>query len=137
VPDLFSQAIKVLGEDFTLLVARQEGEITACLALLRSGDDLILKWPGLNYDRTLGTFTYHLIMTESIPKAIEMGVRRLQPGATTYPVKKLMGAVLEDRFLALAMRGPLLHWLMGLSLTLLGKRVIPSPQPGTSETEGL
>jgi predicted N-acyltransferase len=126
-PDLFSRAAKALEKDFTLLVARQEKELVACLALLRSKNDLLLKWAGLDYDRTWNTFTYHLLATESISHAIEMGVRCLWLGATAYQIKKLMGGIQEDRFLALAAQPRPLHRLIGLALTLSGKRAAPPP----------
>jgi predicted N-acyltransferase len=129
VPDLFCRARDVLGDDLTMLVARQRGDIIACMAMLRSGDTLALKWLGLDYERTLNTFTYHLIMTESIPRAIEMGVRWIKFGSMSYVIKKLVGAVLEDRFLALALRGRVLHWLGGVGLTLAGKRALPIATP--------
>ncbi len=136
VPNLFCRARDILGDDFTLLLARQRGDIIACMALLRSGDTLILKWLGLDYERTLSTFTYHLIMTESIPKAIEMGVRWLKFGSMSYVTKKLMGAILEDRFLALALRGRALHWLGGVGLTLSGKQAFPTVTPDMTERRG-
>jgi len=124
-PDLFLNIADVMAEDLSLLVARQGGDMIACLALLRSGGELAIKFPGLDYERTLDTFTYHLIMTESVAKAIDLGVRRLRLGATAYRLKKLMGATVEDRFLALNVRGRLLHRLVGWGLTLSGRQAMP------------
>lgn len=137
-PDLFLRAAQVLGEDLHLLVARQEDELVACLAMLRSEDEVIIKWAGLDYDRTLDNFTYHLIMTESVPQAIEMGARRLRLGSTVYRLKKLMGAALEERFLALALQSRTMHHLAGLGLILSRKRAAPSqPASAVYDHEGV
>ncbi len=129
-PDLFSQAKAVFGDDMSLLVAQRAGAIVACVALLRSGDVLLPKWMGMDYRHTENTYTYHLLLAEAVAQAIEMGVRYFQAGPTTYEVKKLLGAVLEARYLALAARHRGLHRLLGWGLALAGKSVAPAAIDG-------
>jgi len=101
-PHLLAHASAILcPEDYRLLLAWQEGEIIGCLNLLRSGDDLLVKWVGLDYPRTEPTLAYHYLMTETVAQAIDMGVKRLVLGVTTYTLKKKMGAILEPRAAAL------------------------------------
>ncbi len=128
-PDLFSRALALLGDDMTLMAGWQGEHLVACGALLHDGDDLLLKWLGLDYSRTWNAHTYHLIMTELVAHAFQLGVRRVRCGPTAYEVKERMGAALEEHCLALAMRGRLFHELLGLFLTLAGKRIVPGALP--------
>jgi predicted N-acyltransferase len=43
--DLFQRANDLLGEDFKLIVARQNGESIGCMTLLRSGNEWLAKCP--------------------------------------------------------------------------------------------
>jgi predicted N-acyltransferase len=135
VPDFFSRTRDVLGEDFSLLVARREGEIVACVALLRSKDELFPKWLGMSYEHTENTYTYHLFMAEIVARAIEMGVRRLWTGPTTYEVKKLLGTVFEARCLVLAARNRLFHRPIGWGLALWGKLMDSAAIADATEAE--
>lgn len=126
VPDLFSRARSVLGDDFSVLVARQGQRLIGCMALLRCADELTVEWLGLDYGRTRGTYTYHSLLIESVAKAIEMGVRRVWFGDTVYDLKRDVGASLEDRSAAVAIRNPVLNRFLGPGLALMGVRA-PGP----------
>jgi predicted N-acyltransferase len=101
VGDVLERALAVLGADVHLLIARQSAELIGCVVLIRSQDDLIAKWIGLNYERTWNTATYFASLTASVDLAIRLGVRRLRLGATAYGTKQQFGVVMEDRVNAL------------------------------------
>jgi predicted N-acyltransferase len=126
-PDLFSRAKAVLGDDFTLLEARRDGQVVACIALLRNKDVLLPRFMGLDYRRTIGTFTYHALLAESVSKAIELGVRSVRFGPTVYEIKRDLGALLHDRFTAIATGDRLLNTFLGVGLGLTGKLSAQSP----------
>jgi predicted N-acyltransferase len=116
-PDgLFSKAKALLGEDFKLIVARQNGESIGCMALLRDGNEWIVKWPGLNYERTLDTGTYYGLLAECIRQTIQASGTRLRMGATAYQTKQHFGVTVEKRIGALAFQNPLIHYLAGKAL---------------------
>jgi uncharacterized protein len=104
---LLERALAILGTDVHLLVARQSGETIGCVVLVRSQDELIAKWLGLNYQRTLNTATYFASLTASVDLAIKLGVRRLRLGATAYSTKQQFGVVVEERVNALLLPTPL------------------------------
>jgi predicted N-acyltransferase len=115
VPDLLPRARSVLGDDLTLLAARIGDRRVGCLAALRSGDELLLKWPGgLAADGQV-PFRYHALMVAAVDLAIATGVRRLWFGPTSYSIKRDLGAVLAPRNCYVAARGPLARWLTVLA----------------------
>jgi predicted N-acyltransferase len=132
VADLFEQAAAILGDAFTLLVARRDGEIVGCVGLMLSQGEAVAKWIGLDYARTLNTATYLAFNVALINQAIERGARRLRLGATSYETKQHFGAVAEERFSALAMRSRALNALAGAALQMTGGRVAALPQPTRS-----
>jgi predicted N-acyltransferase len=99
--DLLERATALLGSDAHLLLARQSGELIGCTVLIRSQDELIAKWMGLDYVRTLNTATYFTLLAASVELAITLGVRRLRLGATAYSTKQQFGAVVDERINAL------------------------------------
>lgn len=112
-PGLFATAASALGGDFTLLGARQDGELAGCVALLRSGDDLAVRWIGRDYGRTAGTSVYHALLTACVRHAIVSGARRLSFGAAAYETKKQLGVDLEPRIRLFAARSAAVTRLMG------------------------
>ncbi len=104
-PNLFQNALKVLEpDDYRLLMVCHHDEIIGNVLLLCSQGVMLVKWIGLDYPRTEPTLAYHYLMTETVYHAIEMKVKRLVLGVTTYTLKKKMGAVLEPRFAAIQFR---------------------------------
>jgi hypothetical protein len=120
-PDLLTRAAVLLGDDFGLLVARRGGMPVGCAALLRSGSTLLPKWLGLDYQQTLGTYTYHALLTEVVARAFDLGVDRIMLGPTVPELKRDVGARLEDRSVAWRLRSPLLTRLV--SRRLAGRRL--------------
>lgn len=114
--DLFARARNLLGEDFTLIVARQGGQMIGCIALMRSGSDWVVKWPGLDYERVLNTGTYYGLLAACVRQVIEAGGRRLRMGATAYQTKQHFGVTVEERIGALAFCNPLVHYAGGKAL---------------------
>jgi len=111
--DLFAKAGALLGENFKLVVARQNGDCIGCFALLRSGTEWTAKWAGLDYERTLDTGTYYGLLAESVRQTILSGGTRLRMGATAYQTKQHFGVTVEERIGAMAVRVRSLHWLAG------------------------
>jgi predicted N-acyltransferase len=97
-PDFLQRAQAYLqpGSAHTL-VACEQNEPAACITLFCSGDELVAKWSGMNYGRTHETYAYHYMMIHIIKKAIELGIRRLDFGPTSYTLKRQLGCRLEDR----------------------------------------
>jgi len=95
--DLLERALAILGTDVHLLVARQSGDTIGCVVLVHNQDELIAKWLGLDYDRTLNTATYFASLTASVDVAIRLGVHRLRLGATAYSTKQQFGVAVDDR----------------------------------------
>jgi predicted N-acyltransferase len=115
VDDLLPRVRSVLGDDLTLLVARIGDRRVGCLAALRSGDELLLKWPGgLAADGHV-PFRYHALMVAAVDLAIATGVRRLWFGPTSYSIKRDLGAVIAPRACYVVARGPLARWLTVLA----------------------
>ena len=75
--------------------------------LIRNQDELIAKWLGLNYERTLNTATYFASLRASVELAITLGVHRLRLGATAYSTKKQFGVSMEERLNTLVLPSPL------------------------------
>jgi hypothetical protein len=111
--DLFPKAGALLGENFKLVVARQNGDCIGCFALLRSGTEWTAKWAGLDYERTLDTGAYYGLLAESVRQTILAGGTRLRMGATAYQTKQHFGVTVEERIGAMAVRVRSLHWLAG------------------------
>ncbi len=107
VDDLLESAMHVLGSDVHVLLARQSGASIGCVVLVRSQDELIAKWIGLDYARTLNTATYFMSLAGCVDLAIKLGVRRLRLGATAYSTKQQFGVAPEDRMNALVLPPPL------------------------------
>jgi len=108
--DFLERAVAVLGPDVYVLLARQGNETIGCAVLVRSQNELLAKWLGLNYSRTLNTGTYFALLTASVELAIELRVRRLRLGATAYSTKEQFGVALEERVNVVLMPTPL-RWL--------------------------
>jgi predicted N-acyltransferase len=131
--DLFSRANALMGEDFKLIVAHQHGECIGCIALLRSGNEWSIKWPGLNYERTLDTGTYYGLLAECIRQTIQAGGRRLRMGATAYQTKQHFGVTVDERIGAMAVRGRPFHWLAGKILSITANPEITQAVPKASD----
>jgi predicted N-acyltransferase len=113
-PDLLPQAVRHFGDDLHVLVAKRSGEPVGCAVMLRSGDELLAKWIGLDYRRTWDTATYHLLLVESIALAIQLGVARLRLGATAIGTKRQFGVLNEERLTAIALPAPV-RWLVDVA----------------------
>jgi predicted N-acyltransferase len=122
-PDMFDRAAALLGDDMRLLIARRDGEIVGCAALLRSGGELTAKWLGLDYARTQDTVAYARLLLGCVEGAIQLGAGSLRLGATAYETKRHFGVVFEERCGAVAARPALLNRLAG---RVLGGRAEPA-----------
>ena len=128
--DLFTRASALMGEDFKLIVARQAGQRIGCAALLRSGNEWIAKWPGLDYQRALNTGTYYGVLAECVRQAIQAGGSRLRLGATAYQTKQHFGVSVEERTGAIAISARPLHWLAGKLIDVTANPEIAHPTAG-------
>jgi hypothetical protein len=87
------------------------------LTLFISEGVMLVRWAGLDYERTRDNFTYHLLMSETVRIAIERGVRQLKLGGTAFTLKKQLGAHLVERSALVKLRNPVLNRAMQLALT--------------------
>lgn len=118
VDDLFAKASKLMGDDFKLIVARKEGQLIGCLAMLRSGNEWIGKWVGLDYELTWNTRTYYGLSAECVRQTIQAGGQRLRMGTTGYETKRDLTAVEENRIGGLAFCIRPIHFLAGMALKI-------------------
>lgn len=109
-------AVFLSPSDYAHLVARHEGKIVGTLTLFISEGIMLVRWAGLDYNRTRDNFTYHLLMSETIRIAIERGMHQLKLGGTAFTLKKQLGARLEERVALVKLRNPLLNRAMQLAL---------------------
>ena len=101
-PNFLYQAGRHLNpNEYCVLVACIQDDLVGCVTLLRNGDELTAKWSGLDYGRTQGSYAYHYLVINVVKKAIELGVKRLDIGPTSYVIKRQMDAHFEDRFAGL------------------------------------
>jgi predicted N-acyltransferase len=105
--DVLEHAVRMLGQDVHVLVARRSGDVIGCVVLIRDHDELLAKWVGLDYERTWNTATYYMLLVETVALAIKLGVRRLRLGATAYGTKQQFGVVTEERVNAIVAPAPL------------------------------
>ncbi|HEX6873735.1 MAG TPA: GNAT family N-acetyltransferase [Micromonosporaceae bacterium] len=112
-PELFVTAAEALGDDLTVLGAHRHGRLAGCVALLRSGEEAVVRWIGRDYEHTTGTSIYHALVTACVRHAIVTGVRRLHFGGAAYATKQQFGVSLEPRTRLFAARSAAVTWLMG------------------------
>lgn len=112
-PDLFVKAAAALGDDLTVLAAHRHGQLVGCVALVRGGDMLDVRWIGRDYEHTADTAVYHALLTGCVQTAISAGARRLHFGAGAYESKKQFDVSLEERSRLFAARSRAVTWLMG------------------------
>lgn len=116
-PEMVRQtAVLLNSNDYAHLIAMHRGDMIGTLTLFFSGGVMLVRWAGLDYERTLDTYTYHLLMSETVRIAIERGARQLKLGGTAFTLKKQLGARLEKRMALLQLRNPLLNQAMGLAM---------------------
>ena len=109
--DLLPRVRSRLGDDLVLLIARAGGRPVGCLALLRSQDEMLLKWPGLDHAAARDTFAYRSLLAAAVEQAIARDAKRLWLGPTAYELKRDLGATPAPRQVLVRERGRLLHWL--------------------------
>jgi hypothetical protein len=109
--DLLPRAATIFGDDLHVLMAEQSGDCVGCVVAVRSRNDLLAKWLGLDYSRTWDTATYRLLLAETVALAIELGVERLWLGATALETKRQFGVTVEARLNAVVVPSPL-RWLV-------------------------
>lgn len=116
-PDVVQKTAVLLNpNDYCHMVAIHQGDIIGTLTLFCSEGVVLVRWAGLDYERTRDTYAYHLLMSETVRLAIEMGAKQLKLGGTVFTLKKQLGARLEPRRALLKMRNPLLNKAMGTAL---------------------
>ena len=117
-PGLVQQTAALLNHnDYAHLVAIQKGDIIGTLTLFFSGGVMLVRWAGLEYERTRDSYAYHLLMSETVRVAIDRGAKQLKLGGTSFTLKKQLGARLEARTALLKLRNPVLNQAMNLALT--------------------
>jgi len=125
-PDLYSRAGKLMGEDFKLVVARHNGQVIGCIAMLRNHNHWLVKWLGLDLTFiTAETTIYYGLLAECIRQAILAGGCQISMAATVPPTIQNFGGRLERRIGAMSIRNRPLHWLAG---RVLGFTANPEPE---------
>jgi len=90
--------------DYRHLVARLDGQVIGTLTLFHSEGLVLVRWAGLDYERTANNFTYHYLMSETVKIAIEMGAHTLKLGGTVLVLKKKLGARIVQRSAVMELR---------------------------------
>ncbi|MCA9954907.1 MAG: GNAT family N-acetyltransferase [Anaerolineales bacterium] len=127
--DLFSTTHRLLGDDFQLIVARQDGRTIGCVILLRDDQEWLVRWPGVSVTHPLQAEIYTALLVACVQQVILAGGQRLYLGVTAPQMQKQLGATLEKRFGATAVRNRFLHWLGGRLL-----KVTANPDADQSTT---
>lgn len=109
----FSTATTLLGENFKLIVARQDHRVIGCLVLLDNAHEWLVRWPGLDVEHELSSEVYPAMLAASIQQVILAKGRRLYLGVVDHQVLQNLGATFEKRIGATAVRNHFLHWLSG------------------------
>jgi predicted N-acyltransferase len=116
--DLFSTAHHLLGQDFKIIVARQDNCAIGCVILLRSAHEWLVRWPGLDVEHEWSAEVYSAMLVACVEQVILAQGQRLYLGVMPHQTLKYLGATLEKRFGATAVRNRFLHWLGGRFLNI-------------------
>jgi predicted N-acyltransferase len=111
--DVLLRASTRMGKDFKLILARHGGQAIGCVAMLRSANDWIARWPVLDSAHTLDTRVYDGLLAECIRQAILSRGQRLGLGGLDYRAMQHFGLRAEKRVGAIAVRNRPFHWLAG------------------------
>jgi len=127
--DLFATAHHLLDEDFKLIVARQDNRAIGCVVLLHDAKEWLIRWPGLDVAHEWGSEVFTAMLVTCLQQVILAGGHRLYLGVIPHETQQHLGATLEKRFGATAVRNRFLHWLGGRLLN-----VTANPDAAQSET---
>ncbi|MCB0076644.1 MAG: GNAT family N-acetyltransferase [Anaerolineales bacterium] len=87
-----------------MLVVSKGGDAIGTVSLFKCGEHGLVKWIGLDYAQTEGSYAYHYLMTETVTAALALGITRLNLGGQAWALKKHMGADAVPRYAALRWR---------------------------------
>jgi len=125
-PDLYPRTSKLMGKDFKLVVARHDGQVIGCIAMLRNQDHWLVKWLGLDLTFLPAEMEiYYGLLAECVRQAILAGGCQIRLGASVPPTIQNFGGRLERRIGAMSIRNRPLHWLAG---RVLGFTANPEPE---------
>jgi predicted N-acyltransferase len=120
--DILSRASTLMRKDIKIIVARQKGQVVGCIAMLRSANDWIVRWPGLDSEHTLDSDVFDGLLAECIRQAILLKGHQLGLGILDYQSMRRFGLVAEKWVGAMAVRNRALHWWAGRILGITANR---------------
>lgn len=106
-PEFYSEFSKNMGENSKALLFYSNGALVAHVLLLKDGSTLRWLYVGRNHSQTDNLYFY--IVHKIIETAITMGVRKLEMGLTTYPIKQDFGVKLVPINIAIRLTVPFLN----------------------------
>jgi len=110
LPESFFQNInKYLGEKVTIISAEKDNKLIGYMFLLFSGNTLITKFPGIDYNYNREYGTYFNLFYKSIELAINSGIDNIDMGITTLNPKKDMGSDIATLNMYMRHSNPLLN----------------------------
>lgn len=106
----FFEALEpALGDRVRSVVLEHEGAAVAAAILLVGPARATFLLAGLDYDAPPALHVYPNLVAEVVREALTLGVRELELGQTSYPLKTRLGGRPSDRWLYLRARRPWAH----------------------------
>ncbi len=124
-PDFYRRLSRDLGPLSKAILFHRHGERVGHALLLRDGDMLRWLYVGRKVSGNDGLYLY--VAQTVVLTAIELGVRRLEMGLTTYAIKQDLGAEVVPIRLALRANRSWINPFVGLGYKLLNR--VPAPAP--------
>lgn len=119
-PDFYRELSTRLGTRSKVILVYREKHLVAHALLLVDGD--LLRWLYFGREVAVNDGLYLYTAQAVVETAIELKVRRLEMGLTTYPIKQDMGARLTPSRIALRSRVQLTNPIVGYLYRLLNTR---------------
>jgi hypothetical protein len=106
-PEFYSEFSNNMGENSQVLLFYSNAVLVAHVLLLKDGSTLRWLYVGRNHSQTDNLYFY--IVYKTIETAITMGVKKLEMGLTTYPIKQDFGVKLVPINIAIGLTVPFLN----------------------------
>lgn len=110
-PAFYRELSVLLGERSKVLLFYREDELIGHALLVLDGD--LLRWLYFGRNEAVNDSLYIYVTHKVIKTAIDLGVKRLALGVTTYSIKKDLGAQMYPMRLALGLRWSFLNPFIG------------------------
>lgn len=125
-PEFYRTLAQQDGIEARVLLFYQQEQLIGHALLLRDHDEL--RWLYVGRETISPDGLYLFIAQKVVQTAISLGVKRLEMGLTTYPIKQDLGADIVPLRMALRATNGFLNLFVGLGYKLLNQVPTPSPR---------